>query len=350
MANQEDAGEMISEKAKKISRGEMEAAIMTLMNQKPILSYHEDVEKTNPLHNVRRTEDEVARAWMSGVISKSDLFIIEAVYRLSFATVDMIAKMLKILKIKNPDKLIPVVSPQAVKSRVIELSNNGILGGCKYTVIQDGKKSSVIVYACLHNGFRLLKKQFGFPVYQDDMLLALNDVEIFSRVACSYCALAVASIKKDEITDISGYGEDKSFGKDFRPQLYACIRVKNEDETFRRIAFEPLYHNYDADIMRAEDASQRHLARLNGLLKWVLKCETVLNEKAKIVIVCEDRKGIIRALNLIHANIPDIEPYISFTTEMILRNLARKNDELVMHGFLRLYYDDKGICSHLDEI
>lgn len=320
--------------------------ILSMADTRPFLSCSSMMERTASAHTKKRSEDDVARAWIQGVITKSDIFVVEAVYLLSFGTVESITNMLKFMKEIHPDKLIPAVNLESVQNRVYELCNQGVLGGTKYIVVdEEGNKKVANIYTCVHNAFRLLKKQLGYSIYQDDMLLALSDLEVFSRVASSYCALIAANSVKGTCLDARGYGEDRTLGKEARIQFYGTCKLRRKDDSILYMVFEPLYHNYDRSLIEERDVIEKHMHRLKLLYSWVLKAEMEKGGQyvPKVVLVCEDRKGFTRAFAMIQEHIPELQPYVYYTTEYIVRSRCKNEPERFFNSIFSLSQDAKGM-------
>ena len=329
--------ETIEKKSKQITKSDLLKQITLSLNDDTCFMYQEKMEISSAKHNIKRSEDDVARAWVSNIIAPSDLYILYAVYQLSFATVSMISDMLKIYKRTMPDKNLPSTEENAVRNRVVEMCQSGVLAGKKITMPTDGRK--IIVYACVHNGFRLLQMQMQGYIYADDMLLALNDMLLFERTACSYCAVALASLKGISCTEIQGFGEDRAFGKEYKPKLNAKICLNRNDQEYV-IAFEPLYYSFNQKFDSMQDIVTRHKSRLKIIMRWISSCKTILHKNPKVVIVCENMEGLDRAAIFIHHELPELEEYVDFTSETVLRCL--KGSGLERAGFLKILYDDEG--------
>ena len=321
--------------AKQVSKRQLLEKLIITLNTDTCFMYNESAEVSSAAHNAKRSEDDVARAWAGYVITPSDLFVIYSVYLLSFATVSMVADMLKILKRKMPDKNIPVIREDSVRSRIIEMCQSGVLAGKKITM---GDKK-VIIYTCVHNGFRLLQMQMQGYIYADDMLLALNDMMIYERTACSYCAVALASLKGIACQEVQGFGEDRSFGKEYRPKVHAKADIRH-GETEYIVAFEPIYYVCNEKLDIYENLISRHRNRLKSMLRWAVSCQTVLHKKPKIIIVCENMDGLKNAAVFIHGEISELEPYVSYTSETVLREL--RGSGLERAGFIRVNFCESG--------
>lgn len=330
-----DVSKNAGSSVKQVSKRQLLEKLIITMGTDTCFMYNESAEISSAAHNAKRSEDDVARAWAGYNITPSDLFLIYSVYLLSFATVSMVADMLKILKRRMPDKNIPVIREDSVRSRIVEMCQSGVLAGKKVAL---GEKK-VIIYTCVHNGFRLLQMQMQGYIYADDMLLALNDMLVYERTACAYCAVALASLKGITCQEIQGFGEDRSFGKDYRPKVNAKADIKRGEMEYI-VAFEPIYYVCNQKLDIYENLISRHRNRLKSMFRWAVSCQTILHKEPKIIIVCENISGLKNAAVFIHNEISELEPYVSYTSETVLREL--RGSGLERAGFIQVSFRESG--------
>ena len=328
-----------SQASKTITPKELFARIVEGLQQDTPLMYCNDMVVESARCNMRTTEDEVARRLLTGVIPVSDLFIVYSVYLLGFATPDMVASELNILKKKYPQKIIPAVGVSAVQDRLTECCKSGLLTMQKFKQSVNGRNGSIVfqVYCVGHNGFKLIRQKLGVHVYANDMIAATARVDILKRVASNYVAFSLTSLL-DIKEPVLGGGTDNTFKEsNLTPYFYA--KVSSQDGEKEKIYIcEPAYFVVDPTIDDYELRVEKQKSRFEQIERWVECAKAHGNMEVYIIVVCENIEGLNKASAMANEVSPYLAESLYYTSETVLSKLKRNG--ISDYGFIKIHQEN----------
>jgi hypothetical protein len=297
-----------------------------------VFMYHEDVDISFAKFNKLMSEERVSWMFSSGQIPASDAFVIYAVCMLGFATPVIVYQYLKIMKLQEPEKIIPCADVSGVRERLRACCGKGLLMCQSYCDKGNGTKYEL--YCTSHTGFVLARQLLGRHIYANDMLSTISVVDKMARVACAYVSLAIYD-GVEGCMSFSGYGTENTFRENgnFTPIMFGkVIREDADKKTY--IITEPIYFNFDKRLDNEPVRIERYRHRLKQLVQWAGMIRSKEGAETKVVVVCENLKGVRRAAELLNEVAPALDAY--YTSERIMHKMSAK--KLVSEGYLSVRY------------
>lgn len=310
------------------------------LNEDTAFMLHEDTSLNNVAHNKHKSPDEVTRLFITNQLSNSDVFILKAIHILGFATPEMAAQELKILKANSPEKIIPAVGIPSVRNRMIALSEAGLLIG--QTVSCPGF-NKLNIYCCTESAFSVMRKKLNQKVYGDNFLACESAFETFRKLAAAYVLLAVS--KRMPCTYVKGFEKQKSAKTPSAPFIYSKMKV-TQGEKSAYLVCEPLYFSIDTQLHSLEELERKYAEEISALSAWVSERHLQTGSETLITVCVENATGLNHAAKMIHAIAPELETKIFYTSERILSSF--QGEELT--AFLRLKLEGGELKGTQDDI
>ena len=296
-----------------------------------VFMYREDVDISFAKFNKLMSEERVSWLFSSGQIPASDTFVIYAVCMLGFATPVMVHQYLKIMKSQEPDKIIPCTDVSGVRDRLRACCGKGLLMCQSYC--DKGQGTKYELYCTSHTGFVLARQLLGRHIYANDMLSTISVVDKMARVACAYVSLAIYD-GVEGCVSFSGYGTENTFRENgIVPKMYGKV-LRGDADKKTYIITEPVYFNFDKKLDDETTRIERYKQRLKQLAQWAGMIYSKEGAETKIVVVCENIKGVRRAAELLNEVAPTLNAY--YTSERIIHKMSAK--KLVSEGYLSVKY------------
>lgn len=300
--------------------------LLKKMNEDTAFMFHEEAIMTGVSHNKRRTADEVSRLFISKQITLSDVFILKAVHSLGFAIPEMVAQKLKLMKQKEPEKIIPVGNDASIRNRMVALCECGLLIGQTVSCTGFNRYN---VYCCSEIGYMVIRKKLSRSIYGDNLLACDSSVEMFRKLSGAYALLALS--KRIKCDYVKGYKRDDTFKEErLTPHLYGKMKITYNDSSILLVA-QPMYFNIDTKVDDFQLLLERYVNELVELSEWTKQQMLQKQQEVLVVMVVENVSGLREAAKMVHGVVPELEPHIVYTSERVLRSFSGEENMAFLH-------------------
>lgn len=300
--------------------------LLRKLNEDTAFMLHENTCLNNVAHNKRKTPDEVTRLFITNQLSDSDVFVLKAIHILGFATPEMAAQELKILKANNPEKIIPAVNTPSVRNRMIVLSESGLLIG--RTVSCPGF-SKFNIYSCTETAFSVMRKRLNQKIYGDNFLACESALETFRKLAASYTLLALS--RRMPCSYVKGFEKQKPQQTPAAPYIYSKMKIMQQNKTVYLVC-EPLYFSIDVQIHSLEEIERKYVEEIAALRAWISERHLQTGAETIVIVCVENMDGLKHAAKLMHIAAPELENQAFYTSERVMSSFQAEE----MFGFLHL--------------
>lgn len=307
--------------------------LLRKLNEDTAFMLHENTCINNVAHNKRKTPDEVTRLFITNQLSDSDVFILRAVHILGFATPEMAAQELKILKTNYPEKIIPAVSIPSVRNRMIVLSESGLLIG---QIVSCPGFNKFNVYCCTETAYSVMRKRLNQKIYGDNFLACESAFEILRKLAATYILLALS--KRISCSYVKGFERQKSQQAPAIPCIYSKMKILQENRRVYLVC-EPLYFSINMQVHSPENIERKYLDELTALRVWIGERHLRTGAETIVIVCVENMDGLKRAAGLIHEAAPELEHKTFYTSERVLSCFQAEE----AFGFLHLKMESSGL-------
>lgn len=268
-------------------------------------AYHEDVEYQIDSGSIFHTWESVEKEFLLGKnIPHSDLYAVEVVARLSFATTDMVASELKLMKKMPKYKTVQVsnLDQADVRNSLIRMCKAGLLRCFTYNAYTNSKVK-IAIYCASDIGVTIIKKRLYSNLKSKDTMLSLcPEEEAFRRLAANACVIA--------LRDRYGYSKTLFNRQVYIPKL-GLKRIYGKCESLdgdiiRIRIIEPLYFMADTARIppeRMEDANKERMHVLNEFIKNMLQKYPEENIDLKVIFLYENHEGLRKCTKMVVENL-----------------------------------------------
>lgn len=308
--------------------------LLKKINEDTAFMFHDEVIMTGVSHNKRRTADEVSRLFLSKQVTLSDVFILKAVHSLGFAIPEMVAQKLKLMKKKEPEKIIPVGNDASIRNRMIVLCECGLLIGQTVSCAGFNRYN---VYCCSEIGYTVIRKKLNRSIFGDNLLACDSALEMFRKLSGVYALLSLS--KRITCDYVKGYKRDDTFKEErLTPHFYGKMEITYNDSSIILIA-QPMYFNIDTKVDDFGMLQERYMNELLQISEWIKQQMLRNQQDVFVVMVVENVCGLRETAKMVHGVVPELESHIVYTSERTLRSFNGEENL----AFLRATFGD-GEC------
>lgn len=264
---------------------------------------------------------------LMGEIPISDVFIMEALIKLSVATVDMVKDMLELMKKEMPRQNITTPDRAGVKSRLNALCAVAIV--YKHDFKFHGRRYQFYTLAkegFLHWSHRTGRKCEGYDQYLNQCSKQI----LMGKLSAAYVSVQYAMALENCIKDISSNIMVMLSKTPISTMTLASkVYIKKPDGLKYIIHFEPLYFVRDERLDTEKDHDERQVARIRELWRRFnyeknehsrdAKSGQLCYRDVRLVFIVENKTSLGKAVELINSNIPEMLNDVWFTTTEIIR-------------------------------
>lgn len=290
--------------------------LQTCMHYYSNYAYHENINYKIDTVSSFNTWGSVEREILLGSkIPQSDLYAVEAVAHLSFATIDMVVSELQDMKSMPKYKNVHFsnTSRDGVKRTLDRMSDAGLLR-CFNFASRNNAKVKILIYCSSDIGIELIIKRLYSKVkYKEVMPSLCPEEEAFRRLVSNACAIVLrerydySRIMFNRQVYIPKLGLNRIYGK--------CERQDGDITRIRII--EPIYFKANplrVPLERVRDANENRFKVLNRFIETLKTNYTEEYLDLKIIFVYEDYDNIRECVEMVVNNLEMIRN--SFTSEL----------------------------------
>lgn len=299
----------------------------------------------------RKDHGEIERAIFEKAVATSDFFVLRAVARLSFATIEMVTNYIAFEKnhCDDPQVVFPVAEYDVIKKSLGRLVSNALVNKYEYCVPKSER--TYVLYVATDAGCQCLRRILYFKE-PFESLMAINDItEVLKRIGAAFVGLRLAGA--NAVTNFQGFSETGYFKSVGKFPFYGRVFSEVSGRKYVTLV-EPFYFNFNPRVIEKETRNRIVLSRLDVIREYKTVLES--DDKAlRVVVVVEDKKGLIEAVKLLQASSFLRDELISMFYFTSRQAICEKKDDLVGSVLRIEEFDQTGapkvrMCSNLDFI
>lgn len=272
-------------------------------------AYHENADYKIDAISTFHTRDSIEKEFLLGKnIPHSDLYAVEIVARLSFATTDMVFSELQFMK-NSPnyaDVILPSIDRSNVRNSLIRMCQTGLLRNFSY-ISYNNPNVKISIYCASDMGIKIVKKRLYSNVADNDTMPSLcPEEEAFRRLAANACVIALrerygySKILFNKNLYIPRIGKKRIYGK--------CEYLEGDVVHIRII--EPLYFKASSSRVpkgRMESVNLERFQILNQYVKNMQQKYSDENIDLKIIFLYENTDGLKKCVKMAVQNLDFIQ-------------------------------------------
>lgn len=227
-------------------------------------------------------------------LTLDDAFILNTIYLLEHATIDMILRCLNIQKDHYPEKAYPHKTFKPLKRRLETLAKRGLVTISDYIV----GRNVIDIYTCTLYGYIYFSNTLDMSYMPFDINVVFHaEVESFKRMAAASIAMAMAQKKECLSLDIAN---TTLFGDSFKFDMFTYGKVlMNYQGQQVLYVIEPLYFSVNNAVISNEEALLKTSKRLDNLLNKIEKKELESGMIIIPVFCIENLDGTLKLAKLL---------------------------------------------------
>jgi len=299
-------------------------------NHSPYAYYQEIIDENFVKAKRGVSKDDILAAFLMNDVTRSDLFILLAIAKYSFATRGMIESFLQVYGSKYPE--LPIPSIEHIKSRLDTLKNYAYIH--HFSFQSKYERSERKHYFCVTaNGFAILRRQLAYEQRYDDYLAGTRMDEVCKQLDASF---VLSKLYETGKTDFIGTTEIVYNRAISRQRIFAKAKFKN-DETSLHILIEPLYSSYDKSVLDTD----RYREIMNTRLKTIIEFYQSVKNGGRIpmlIILEESEKQMTNHMKFFSSKYYGMLDDIYFTTTSLVFKYGLKE------GLLRINAVDESMA------
>ena len=276
----------------------------------------------HPEHDTRLDKDckglskeEVITRYHMNEIADTDLLIAKALAKIVFGTTDLINKAVEVQRIREPEKKL-TEDRGALKGRLGALVKTGLVKKFKYRCLHDGREHA---YFCLNgHGYNFLKRIYRFTDRYDEYLSITPFDEVVKWMAT---ATAVLSAAKEPTVTRYQMGQPYFSKEAGRHNLYGELETLVGGQK-QLVLFEPIFFHRNEERITVNEQEAFQKERLAVVGDYLTKRYV---ENPNVIIVCEDKEGLKKAMAICAKEFPSAIHHFYFTTDVLVHRHGLRN-------------------------
>lgn len=320
---------------KKVSLGEVYKKVIDVFKESSYIMYMPESQMTLTRFTRNRTPEEITRALWQNVVTDSDILIMYAVYVLGVTTIGGILPVLRYLKKKNPELVVPTDNTKNISSRLQVCCENGLVQSLRN---EHADGTVFILYYITNSGFSVLRKRLMRHIYGDQYLGANSLTDIYGIAASAYTVQSLLQyINQEEAEIVFSAKEMTAREKKCTPAITHVVYSSTDGKKDCIYAVEPMYLEHNASVVVKEDIIKIRRSKIKDLEKWSYAVSTE-NIPVKVVFVCENLENALKVAEFVKEDAPFLEDKILYTSEYLIRAFERVN--LERYACLKVFIQD----------
>lgn len=320
---------------KKVSLGEVYKKVIDVFKESSYIMYMPESQMTLTRFTRNRTPEEITRALWQNVVTDSDILIMYAVYVLGVTTIGGILPVLRYLKKKNPELVVPTDNTKNISSRLQVCCENGLVQSLRN---EHADGTVFILYYITNSGFSVLRKRLMRHIYGDQYLGANSLTDIYGIAASAYTVQSLLQyINQEEAEIVFSAKEMTAREKKCTPAITHVVYSGTDGKKDCIYAVEPMYLEHNASVVVKEDIIKIRRSKIKDLEKWSYAVSTE-NIPVKVVFVCENLENALKVAEFVKEDAPFLEDKILYTSEHLIRVFERVN--LERYACLKVFIQD----------
>lgn len=320
---------------KKVSLGEVYKKVIDVFKESSYIMYMPESQMTLTRFTRNRTPEEITRALWQNVVTDSDILIMYAVYVLGVTTIGGILPVLRYLKKKNPELVVPTDNTKNISSRLQVCCENGLVQSLRN---EHADGTAFILYYITNSGFSVLRKRLMRHIYGDQYLGANSLTDIYGIAASAYTVQSLLQyINQEEAEIVFSAKEMTAREKKCTPAITHVVYSGTDGKKDCIYAVEPMYLEHNASVVVKEDIIKIRRSKIKDLEKWSYAVSTE-NIPVKVVFVCENLENALKVAEFVKEDAPFLEDKILYTSEHLIRVFERVN--LERYACLKVFIQD----------
>lgn len=225
---------------------------------------------------------------INGTFKLEDAFILNAIYLLGHATIDMILQCLKLQARHFPDKPYPDKKFNQIKRRLAALAGKGLVLISDYVT---SDKHVILVYTCTIYGHIFFSNTLDMTYMSYDINLVFHaEVEQFRYMASASIAMAMAREKDCTSLDLAN---KNLFGESAQLNLFTYARILMDYQGEKVLYLvEPLYFSVNNEVISNHEVLDHMESRMDSLFQKIGRKEAELGMKIIPVFCMENIDGM----------------------------------------------------------